>query len=132
MKIALIGSSRFIDLYHKANKTLTLQGHVVYSIATISTQSQPHEITDEEKELLDLVHLLKIQESDAVFLVTDETGYLGTSTKREVRWATLLDKQIFVPKGHDLALQGIGVEYAWLFSYDDRDHAACLQPGVIL
>ena len=48
--------------------------------------------------MLDLVHLRKIQESDAVVLVTDETGYYGDSTKRELIWAEMLNKSICFPE----------------------------------
>ena len=97
MKICLIGSSRFADKYADINRKLSLAGHVVYTIATRSS-SQPQEgidpLTEEEKEILDLVHLLKIQESDACFLITDEQKYVGTSTKREMRWAVMQDMAI--------------------------------------
>lgn len=124
MKICLIGSTRFIDDYHRLNRELTLQGHVVYSVATTSTSGprpngradripQP-EISDDEKETLDLVHLLKIQNSDVVVLVTDSFGYVGESTKREVKWALLNGKHIVLP--HQIAdLPGQRVKfYEWV------------------
>ncbi len=52
------------------------------------------EITDEEKERLDMVHFLKISHSDAVVIVTDDTGYVGYSTKREILWAKMNGKKI--------------------------------------
>lgn len=99
MKLCLIGSSRFMDQYRAVNKELTLLGHVVYTIATISTSiaNESDRPSDEEKIMLDLVHLRKIQESDAVVLVTDETGYYGDSTKRELMWAQMLGKSIYFP-----------------------------------
>lgn len=97
MKICLIGSSRFSDKYADINRKLSLAGHVVYTIATRSS-SQPKAgvdpLTEDQKETLDLVHLLKIQESDACFLITDETKYVGTSTKREMKWAVMQDMAI--------------------------------------
>lgn len=108
MKLCLIGSSRFKKLFEEYNRILTLQGHIVYSIATISTSSkfvendsnkggriETEELPVGDKEILDLVHLRKILESDAVVLVTDSTGYYGDSTRREIRWARILGRGIF-------------------------------------
>lgn len=102
MKICLIGSSRFIDQYREVNRQLTLAGHIVYTIAAISTQLQERVkaeevITLEEKETLDLVHLRKIQESNVVVLISDETGYYGESTRREIKWAQILGLGVLMP-----------------------------------
>lgn len=91
MKLCLIGSSRFLDRYVEANRRLTLSGHIVYSIATVSSAAGG-ELPEEQKIVLDLVHLRKIQESDAVVLITDETDYVGFSTRREIQWAQMLGK----------------------------------------
>jgi hypothetical protein len=103
MKLCLIGSTRFMEEYRRMNKELTLAGHVVYTVATISTSAAgehvkaEEQITEERKIILDLVHLRKIQESDAVVLVTDSTGYYGFSTRREIAWARLLGKGLYAP-----------------------------------
>lgn len=99
MKLCLIGSTRFMERYMELNRALTLAGHVVYSVATASTEARgngENPLSEDEKETLDLVHLRKIQESDAVLLVTDETGYVGFSTKRELKWASMNDKAVFL------------------------------------
>lgn len=105
MKITLIGSSRFLQRYEDVNLRLSLAGHVVYSIATVSTSIyKPVEgelaplpvLNADQKETLDLVHLRKIQESDAVYLITDETGYVGESTKRELKWASMNGVDVYV------------------------------------
>jgi|HubBroStandDraft_2_1064218.scaffolds.fasta_scaffold04216_6 uncharacterized NAD-dependent epimerase/dehydratase family protein len=121
MKICLIGSTRFMDRYREVNRLLTLGGHVVYTVATISS-SLAHEnikaeeqgITEDEKETLDLVHLLKIQNSDAIVLITDATGYVGFSTKREIKWALMIGKQVILPehvKSFSTVISGF---YDWL------------------
>jgi hypothetical protein len=107
MKICLIGSSRFADKYAEINRKLSLAGHVVYSIATVSSKAQKVELTEEQKETLDLVHLLKIQESDACFLVTDEGKYVGESTKREMKWAVMQDMAILSDADLDYLLDNI-------------------------
>lgn len=88
MKICLIGSTRFQKGYQQANFDLTKKGHVVYSVTVWSS-----ELTPEQKELFDLVHLRKIMESDKVCLVTDKTGYWGPSTQRELKWAGIILNQ---------------------------------------
>ena len=98
MKICLIGSTRFRSKYYELNHQLTLAGHCVYSVAFFERNedgSKKGEITDREKELLDLVHLRKVQESNAVVVVTDEAGYYGDSTRRELTWARMLEKEIY-------------------------------------
>ena len=110
MKITLCGSTRFMDQYHAWNRWLSLQGHVVYSVATsIKGDFDP---TDDEKETLDLVHLLKILNSDAILVIDclrmpedykynvdrekwdllTET-YTGESTRREIKWAKINYKE---------------------------------------
>lgn len=97
MKFCLIGSSRFKELYTRANRELTGEGHVVYSIAWHSSDSEPvKEVSEELKMVLDLVHLRKIQESEASILITDDTGYFGFSTRREIIWCSMLMKPLFI------------------------------------
>lgn len=86
MKLCLIGSTRFRDEYIELNKMLSRMGHVVY---TVAFYKEPTEISAADKEILDLVHLRKISESEGVVLVTDATGYVGDSTRREFAWASI-------------------------------------------
>lgn len=105
MKICLIGSSRFVDKFNDINRRLTLAGHVVYSIATVSS-GKVKTLDPNEKDTLDLVHLLKIQESDACFLITDD-NYIGESTKREMKWAVMQDMAILSDSDLDYLLDNI-------------------------
>lgn len=92
MRITLCGSTRFMKEFHEMNVLLTLKGHVVYSVATsVKGDFQP---TPEQKELLDLVHLKKIDNSDAIFVI-DKDEYIGDSTRKEIAWAELSKKLIF-------------------------------------
>lgn len=95
MKICLCGSTRFMDQFHDANVALSLAGHVVYSVAT-STKGdfQP---TADQKFMLDMVHLQKIQESEAIVVVgrqEDGSVYIGESTRKEMMFATTLGHPI--------------------------------------
>lgn len=96
MKLTLCGSAKFEDLYHEWNEKLTMAGHVVYSLAVFPSRKNGEQVwyTDEEKEKLDLAHLAKIENSEAI-VVINKDGYVGYSTRREMRWARLLEKDIY-------------------------------------
>jgi len=103
-KITLCGSTKFMDLYHEANLKLTLAGWLVYSVATsVKGDWTP---TMKEKAKLDVVHLGKIINSDAILVITDETGYIGESTQREIIYAETVGKSVHWLKesGHRNAL----------------------------
>lgn len=102
MKITLCGSTRFKDLYQEANTRLSQAGHIVYTIAWAkedeSAATPGVKMDKETKENLDLVHLGKILNSDAIVVVgTKEDGlpYIGESTRREVVWARMNNKDIY-------------------------------------
>lgn len=113
MKITLCGSTKFKDQFEEWNRRLSKEGHIVYSVSSYGHSGDT--LTDSEKEILDLVHLRKIVESDAIFVVglrpdpifPDEaprTLYIGDSTRREIAWAKLLGKAVYklddeAPKG---------------------------------
>lgn len=97
MKITLCGSTRFMDQFHAANVALTLAGHVVYSVAT-STKGdfQP---TEDQKLMLDMVHLRKIDASDLIMVVgrqEDGSTYIGESTRREIAYARAAGKEVYI------------------------------------
>ena len=94
MKITLCGSARFEKEFKDANESLTLKGHTVYSLAVYPSDKagEKNWYTGAEKVLLDLAHLRKIMESDAIHIVGD--GYIGFSTAREILWAKSLGKII--------------------------------------
>jgi hypothetical protein len=92
MKITLCGSTRFRDQFELWNKRLTLAGFVVYSVAGFGHSGDS--FTPAEKELLDLVHLRKIAESDAIAVI-DIDGYIGDSTRREIAWAKMNGKHVY-------------------------------------
>lgn len=101
MKITLCGSTRFEAAYKEANTLLSLRGHVVYSIAwakeTESAAVPGTKMDHETKENLDLVHLAKILNSDAIVVLGWENGrpYIGESTRREIVWAQMNNKDVF-------------------------------------
>lgn len=106
MKITLCGSTRFKKEYQEANTLLSQAGHVVYTIAWAKedeSAATPGEKMDKiTKENLDLVHLAKILNSDAIVVVgetEDGNPYIGESTRREIVWARMNGKFIYYGAG---------------------------------
>lgn len=90
MIITLCGSARFEKAFHYWNEVLTLQGHVVFSLAVYPSSKEAGKdwYTKQQKETLDRVHKMKIDASRAIFVVNHEIGsnelYTGESTRSEI------------------------------------------------
>lgn len=99
MRITLCGSTRFKAQFEEWNHKLALSGHTVYSLSLFAREAADtgkeslYTINEEEKITLDLVHLDKIINSDAI-VVIDVDGYTGFSTKREIQWARMQRKRV--------------------------------------
>ncbi|HEY3480867.1 MAG TPA: hypothetical protein VGL02_18375 [Streptomyces sp.] len=93
-KVCLCGSTRFWGLLAEANLRFTAAGAIV--LAPGVDMKRPHELwTDPEaaarlKRRLDRLHRHKIADSAHVVVVTDETGYAGSSTRGELAYAQRL------------------------------------------
>jgi len=95
MRITLCGSARFYELFYKLNRDLSLAGHVVYSLGAYpDKESSKDWMTPEQKVVLDLVHLAKIENSEMI-LVIDPEGYIGESTRKEIHYALLRHKAVW-------------------------------------
>lgn len=93
MKITLYGSTKFKKEFEEWNRKLTMAGHIVYSVSCFGhSDNIPH--TEEEKKHLDRIHFLKILNSDGIFIINVD-GYIGESTKNEIKWAKLNKKEIY-------------------------------------
>lgn len=106
MRITLCGSTRFRLEYEALNRQLSLSGHTVYSVAAFGHSGD--ELTENEKEMLDLVHLKKIMESDCIMVVGSQgqgIPYIGDSTRREIRWARMLGKGVYFQATGDHMLE---------------------------
>lgn len=97
--ICLCGSTRFTEHMLLKQWELTKQGYIVLGWCALpnwyfSGKDKAH-IGDQEgvKEIVDEVHLRKIDLADEVF-VLNIGGYIGESTKREIDYAKSLNKPI--------------------------------------
>lgn len=100
MRITLCGSTRFEPLFHEWNHKLACAGHTVYSLSLFGREAKDAGkddkkiVTEEQKITLDLVHLDKIMNSDAIVVINPD-GYVGFSTSREIQWARMQGKRVF-------------------------------------
>jgi len=82
MRITLCGSTRFEEQFKEWNHKLAIAGHTVYSLSLFAREANDtgkegkHTITEAEKITLDLVHLDKILNSQAV-VVINVGNYIG-------------------------------------------------------
>lgn len=91
--ICLCGSTRFKNEFEDANKKLTLSGNIVISVGVFG-HADDICITENQKAMLDKIHLKKIDMSDAIFVI-NKGGYIGNSTKSEIAYAERMGKEVF-------------------------------------
>lgn len=109
MIFTLCGSAKFEPEWHLWNKRLGLMGHISFSLMTFpSVEGSKTWYTPKQKETLDLAHLAKIEESDAVLLLNKD-GYLGESSMREFKYSLMRSKYIFLlePQHYDFHYPGV-------------------------
>lgn len=96
MKVTICASLRFEKEVQEWHEAVAFAGHTPYCMVVLPSQKGGDKswYTDEQKTMLDLIHLSKIEESDAI-VVIDVGGYYGDSTKREIAWAHLRGKHIY-------------------------------------
>lgn len=84
--ITLCGSTRFKDEFLRVQKELTLKGYIVISVGLFGHSGDDEVLDDGVKEMLDDMHLAKIDMADEIFIV-NSGGYIGKSTSREIAYA---------------------------------------------
>ena len=91
--ITLCGSTRFKEQFMEAQKRLTLQGCIVISVGLFGHSGDDEVWKPGTKEMLDDMHLRKIDMADEIFVINVE-GYIGESTRREIAYAEITGKKI--------------------------------------
>lgn len=84
--ITLCGSTRFKDEFLRVQKELTLKEFIVISVGLFGHSGDAEVWDDGVKEMLDEMHLAKIDMADEIFVV-NPGGYIGKSTAREIAYA---------------------------------------------
>ena len=90
--VCLCGSTRFKKEFEEANKEETLLGNIVLSVGVFG-HSDGIKLEEHQKKELDNLHLKKIDISDEI-LVLNVDGYIGSSTKSEIKYAEFTGKKI--------------------------------------
>ena len=88
--VTLCGSTKFKDEFIEAQKNLTLQGYIVISVGLFGHSGDD---LAGKKEMLDDMHKRKIDLADEIFVI-NKGGYIGSSTKSEIAYATEHNKKI--------------------------------------
>lgn len=87
----ICGSMRFFPQMLAVSAELTLAGRIVLMpFCVVAPENQG----GEAKERLDYLHKKKIDLSEHVVVVSDESGYIGESTRSEIEYAEARRKQI--------------------------------------
>lgn len=89
--ITLCGSTRFKEDFERVNRELTLCGNIVISVGAFGHSGD--NFTSEQKVMLDDIHKRKIDMSDGIFVINKD-GYIGNSTKSEIKYAYEHNKSI--------------------------------------
>lgn len=89
--VCLCGSIRFAEEMRVVARDLGLAGVVVLAPVVLDAADGP--VTDEQRATLGALHLAKIDLADRV-VVVNPGGYVGESTRREVRHAEQSGTQV--------------------------------------
>lgn len=91
--ITLCGSTKFKDDFIREQKRLTLEGNIVISVGLFGHSGDDEVWTENVKEMLDDMHKRKIDMADEIFVI-NKGGYIGSSTKSEIEYATKTGKKV--------------------------------------
>jgi len=84
--VTLCGSTKFKDDFIAVQKRLTLEGKLVISVGLFGHSGDDEVWSESTKEMLDDMHLRKIDLADEIFVI-NSGGYIGDSTRKEIEYA---------------------------------------------
>lgn len=90
--VCLCGSTKFKDKFMEAAREFTLRGYIV-TMPMVFVHSDDEDINEVQKNYLDELHKAKIADADLIFVINQD-GYIGKSTRNEIKWAAALNKKI--------------------------------------
>lgn len=91
--ITMCGSTKFKEEYLSTIKELAYSGALVL-FCPIFHHADGILIPEETGKMLRDMHMQKIRMADAIFVINKD-GYIGSSTREEIEYATSLKKDIF-------------------------------------
>ena len=89
--VTLCGSIRFWDKIQEMAERLEIENE--YAVIGLIPHVMNRDFTEKEKELIGELHKIKIDVSDAIFVV-NVGGYIGKSTRSEIEYAKSKGKEI--------------------------------------
>ncbi|BCN30861.1 hypothetical protein [Anaeromicropila herbilytica] len=89
--VTLCGSVRFWNKIQEMSERLELENE--YVVIGIIPHVMDRNLTESEKDILGELHRIKIDLSDAIFVV-NVNGYIGESVKKEIEYAKEKGKEI--------------------------------------
>ena len=99
--ITLCGSTRFKEDFERVNRELTLAGNIVISVGCFGHAGDT--FTEEQNVMLDDIHKHKIDMADSIYVI-NRNGYVGESTRSEIRYAYLHNKTVVFMETPDISL----------------------------
>lgn len=97
MIITICGSMRFFDQMLQVAADETAKGNIVLApFSVVAPEGQDGEF----KAMLDRLHFAKIDMSEQIVVVTNQHGYIGDSTRREMGCALSNGKGMDVREFH--------------------------------
>lgn len=91
--VTICGSMRFFDQMLQVAADETMRGNIV--LAPFSVVASADQESDVKRQL-DELHLRKIDLSERIIVVTNQDGYIGDSTRREMAYALSAGKAMDV------------------------------------
>ena len=91
--VTLCGSTKFKEEFLQVQKDLTLQGNIVISVGMFGHSGDNEVWKEGTKEMLDDMHKRKIDMANEIFVI-NKGGYIGSSTKSEIKYAKSSGKRI--------------------------------------
>ena len=94
--ITLCGSTKFFFEAMECHKLLTFQNWAVFQCGSWGHSFDKYSIpADTDYSTVKKLHFHKIMLSQAIVVVTDSTGYFGSSTRAEIAFTQGLKKPVF-------------------------------------
>ena len=91
--VLLIGSTKFKDVFLEVEEKLALKGYLVFTPSVYNQSGEVPGCGVATQKILDTAAKMKVCRSDIV-IVIDKDGYIGSSTKKQIEWAELLNKPV--------------------------------------
>lgn len=91
--VCLCGSTRFMEAFQAANLIETLAGRIVLTVGCDTKSDAMLGLDSEVKVQLDELHKRKIDLADEI-MVLNVGGYIGSSTRNEIAYATAHGKRV--------------------------------------